>query len=193
MNKQQFLNKLASMITALSMSERSKAIEFYAEIIDDRVEGGENETEVIDSLGNIGDLAQRILAENPPRKSTAARVWIIIGLVLGSPLWLSLGLAAAAVLFALFLVAWALIVTFFAVVFSLFVAFVAGFFTSFFFLFNNPLAAFFQIGASLFCGGLGIFALWGTVALTKLCARLTTTVCKKISKLWNRKVLRRHV
>lgn len=192
MNKQQFLNKLGSLIAVLPLSERSKALQFYAEIIDDRVEAGEKEEEVIAGLGDINELARKIFAENPPRRSTASKVWITIALILGSPLWLSLGLAVAILILSLYIVAWSVLISLYAVVLSLLIIFVVGFFSTFFFLFHSPLAGFFQIGASLFCGGLGIFAAFGVVALTKLLIKATSKLSSKLVGVWNRRVVRRH-
>ncbi|WP_040198334.1 DUF1700 domain-containing protein [Candidatus Soleaferrea massiliensis] len=194
MNKQQFLEKLASLISTLPKAEREKALSFYAEIIDDRVEAGENEADIIAEFGDIQLLAAKILAENGQikKKSTSAKVWTIVGLILGSPVWLSLGITFAAVAFVLYVVAWVLLVCFYVIAFCMFVVCMVGVITSFVFIAGNPAAGLFQIGAGLVCGGLGILTLIGTIVLTRLMVRASAYLMNKIRSFWNRKVVRQY-
>jgi len=128
MMKQEFLAELKSRLQALDEVEVKKTISYYSEIIDDRVEEGMTEEEAIQSMEPARAIAEQILQDAPfaalirarkPRKLSAGTIAL---LALGSPLWLPLLIAAAAVALSAFAVVWALIAALWAVV----VAFAAG-------------------------------------------------------------------
>ena len=58
-------------------------------------------------------LRKLVMARVKPRR--ALRVWEIVLLSLGSPIWLSLLIAVAAVVFSIYVVLWSVIVVLFAV------------------------------------------------------------------------------
>ncbi len=68
MNKEMYLKRLRSLIRALPEDERRTIIDFYREIIEDKIESGLTEAQAVAELGDVGALAQKILAENPNRK-----------------------------------------------------------------------------------------------------------------------------
>lgn len=68
MSKEQYLRKLRSLIHALPAEERRRVIDFYREIMEDKIESGKTEQQAIAELGDVFMLAQKILAENPNRK-----------------------------------------------------------------------------------------------------------------------------
>ncbi len=64
MTKELWLKILEDALKKMPKNERSKVVEFYTEMIEDKIEGGESEGAVVDSLGNPHDVAEKILAEN---------------------------------------------------------------------------------------------------------------------------------
>ncbi len=100
MTKQVFLNELSAALHTLSRDERYRTLSYYDELIDDRMEDGQSEEDAVSSLGNPTEVAREILGEEEAPGSTGAgrKVWLIVLLVLGFPLWGSLVLAAALVL-----------------------------------------------------------------------------------------------
>ena len=58
MNKQAFLNELRNLTGALNEGERSKLLEYYEEMIDDRVEEGIAEEEAVAAMGSPADIAR---------------------------------------------------------------------------------------------------------------------------------------
>lgn len=135
MNRLEFINELGAALSALPPDEVQKALSYYVESIDDRMEDGMSEEEAIASLGAIPELAENILAQQeqeplhppvapeptvefiisepetpviPPAKKRIP-AWAIVLLILGSPVWLSLGLGAVIVALALYITAWALL------------------------------------------------------------------------------------
>ncbi len=68
MNKELYLKRLRSLIRDLPNDERKRIIEFYREIIEDKIESGQSEAQAVAELGDVYMLAQKILTENPNRK-----------------------------------------------------------------------------------------------------------------------------
>ena len=99
MNKQQFLNALAEALKKLPREERYRTLSYYDELIDDRIEDGQNEYAVVESLGSPEAIAGDIFGSEEAEKTKkeygkGAKIWIIVLLILGFPLWGSLLLVA---------------------------------------------------------------------------------------------------
>lgn len=104
MTKQLFLNELSAALHGLSREERYRTLSYYDELIDDRVEDGQSEEEAVESLGSPEQIAREILGEEPaPSTSKGRKVWLIVLLVLGFPLWGSLLLTAAILLLCVYI------------------------------------------------------------------------------------------
>ena len=82
MNKEFYLKRLRSLIRALPNDERRTIIDFYREIIEDKIENGQTEAQAVVELGDVHALAGKILSENPNRKPHDANR--IAGIVLAS-------------------------------------------------------------------------------------------------------------
>ena len=115
MNREEFLAALASELGMLAEAERERSLAFYAEMIDDRMEGGASEEEAVASLGPVEEIAAEILGSAPivpavkQRNRRRLRGWEIALLIIGSPVWLPLLLAAGVVALSLLIVLWVLI------------------------------------------------------------------------------------
>ncbi len=117
MNKQEFLDRLGALLSCLPASRVAESQAFYAEAIDDRMEEGMTEEEAVAALGSPGAVADAILDEMPPipramaktRRRSTVLLWALV--ILGSPVWLSLLLAFAAVATAVYLCIWLLAAT----------------------------------------------------------------------------------
>lgn len=72
MNKDRYLKNLSRLIRRLPDDERERVVEFYREIIEDKMENGETEEQAVGDLGDVGSLARKILSENPNRKPVNA-------------------------------------------------------------------------------------------------------------------------
>lgn len=105
MNKQLFLNELSAALHTLPREERYRTLSYYDELIDDRMEDGQTEEEAVASLGDPEKVAREILGEEEPPVSTGTgrKVWLIVLLVLGFPLWGSLLLAAVLLLVSVYI------------------------------------------------------------------------------------------
>ena len=163
MDKQTFLRLLQQQLSALSPQELQKHIEYYSEMIDDRIEDGLSEQEAVAAMGDPSQIAQQILSEAqlPPKQSPALPVWAIVLLVVGSPIWVSLLIAAFSVVISLYVSMWAVLISLYTIPISLGAAsigcMVVGFVRSF--TDNLPLGIA-SIGAALLCAGLCMFSFW---------------------------------
>lgn len=120
MNKQEFLDALRASLEGLPREDIEASLEFYGEAIDDRMESGLTEQEAVAEIGSVEEVAVQILSEMPLPKLIKARAkgspsgWQIALIVLGSPVWLPLLLAAAICLLAAYLVVWSVVISFYA-------------------------------------------------------------------------------
>lgn len=176
MNKQQFLAAIGEQLRSLPQSDVEKSLDYYSEMIDDRMEDGVSEEEAVAAMGNVDDIAAQILLETPLPKlvkarlkpSRALKVWEIVLLILGSPVWLPLLLAAGVVLLAVYIVLWAVIVSLYAVNLSFAAGAVAGLAGLFLLLYaGHPIQAVLFLGAGLVCAGLAILLFFAFNQITR--------------------------
>ncbi len=176
MNKQEFLAALQKKLTGIPQNDLEERITFYSEMIDDRIEEGQSEETAIAELGTIDHIAAQVMSEIPLSKlvkervkpSRALRIWEIVLLVLGSPIWLSLLAALFAVILSLYAVIWSLILALWAAEFSIAACSFAGIFCFAVFAAQKHLATgAAMLGAGLVCAGLAIFGFYGCRWMTK--------------------------
>ena len=119
MSKQEFIARLQKGLSGVPKDEAEGRISFYAELIDDRMEEGLSEEEAVLAVGSVEDIIAQIVAEIPFVKIAKERILSkrrlgvgeIILLILGSPIWISLCVAAFAVVLSLYISLWAVIVS----------------------------------------------------------------------------------
>ncbi len=200
MNRLEFINLLGSALSALPQDEIKKALDYYVESIDDRMEDGMTEEEAIDFLGSISELAEKILSEQEPPagpepsltaseeapKKRRMPGWAWVLLILGSPIWLSLGLAAAIVALALYISAWAVLLSLVITGCAMLLCGIAGVPLSFFgSVFPDTTATrIFSCGLSLLVAGAGCLLLPASLFLVK-------GFCKAHKMLFDRLTRRR--
>ena len=177
MNKQDFINQLRAKLHGLPGRELEERLNFYGEMIDDRMEDGRTEEEAVAEIGSVEEIAVQILAEKllgkivttektkPPKRFSA---WEIVLLCLGAPIWISLAVAAFSVLLSLYVVLWSLVIAAWSVFASLIGGAVGGVGASVvFFCQGNGYVGAAMIGAALVCAGLSVFLCFGCKAATK--------------------------
>lgn len=208
MTKNEFLGALRLKLSGLSESDIEEHISFYSEMIEDRIEDGASEEDAVCGIGSVENIAAQIIADVPLTKIAKERIkpkrrlraWEIVLLAVGSPIWLSLGIAAAAVILSLYVVIWALIVSLWAVFASL-VACALGLSVAGIAMIGGPSAfagvimaseshvfsGIALIGVGLVCAGLGIFLFFGCNAATKGAILLTKKIALGVKKAFMRK------
>ena len=116
MNKKEFLRSLSGSLRGMPRAERAQSLEYYGEMIQDRMEEGLSEEEAVACLGSVDEIVRQIRESGGAQEKQGRRVpfWMIVLVVLGSPVWLSLLFALLAVMLAAYIVAWSLIAALYA-------------------------------------------------------------------------------
>lgn len=184
MNKKQFLEAIRNRIKGLPQNDIDKSLDYYSEMIDDRVEDGMTEEEAVAALGTVDEIVTQILNDIPLPKLVKEKVspkralsaWEILLLVLGFPLWFPLLMACASIIFSVYIVIWSVVISLYAVNFAVLISglacIVAG---VLFFVTAKPVSAIYVIGIGFLFLGFGILLL--------LLFNLITVGFVKLSKL----------
>lgn len=189
MNKQEFITELKNKLFCLPYQDIEKSVEYYSEIIDDSVEDGMSEEEAVASLGDIDEIVSQILMETPittlvkekVKQGRTLQAWEIVLLVLGSPIWLSLGIAVVSVVFSLYIAVWAVVFSLFVVVLALFVTVLAFLIASVCLLFTKAyLQSALFLGAAFVIAGVTILLFLGSWYTAKGIGVLTKMIFKSI-------------
>lgn len=176
MNKQEFLDGLRKGLSGLPQADIEERLTFYGEMLDDRIEEGLSEEEAVAAAGSVNEIVRQTVADIPLAKIAKERIkpkrrlkaWEIVLLALGSPIWLSLGIAAAAVIFALYVTVWSVIASFWSVFASLAVCAAAGVPMCVVFVAGDSGAAGIAVlSAGIVCAGLSVFMFFGCLQATK--------------------------
>ncbi len=176
MNKQEFLDGLRKGLSGLPQADIEERLTFYGEMLDDRIEEGLSEEEAVAAAGSVNEIVRQTVADIPLAKIAKERIkpkrrlkaWEIVLLALGSPIWLSLGVAAAAVIFALYVTVWSVIASFWSVFASLAVCAAAGVPMCVVFVAGDSGAAGIAVlSAGIVCAGLSVFMFFGCLQATK--------------------------
>ena len=190
MNKQQFMQELENCLRHLPADDRSDALEYYSEYIDDL--GLLDSDDVCSRLGTPKDVARTIIAQTTERRlaeqtekktvrGSGSIIWLVILGIFASPIALPIAISIAVIIIALLITVGSVLLSFFiagaAMVF-------AGIFCALFSFFTGTVAQVFVcIGAGLFITGLGLLIVMGTVALTRLIARgISSLLSKRLSR-----------
>ena len=174
MNKQEYLAQLRAALACLPEGEIEESVGFYAEMIDDRVADGMTEEEAVAQLDDPKAAARAIIADLPVVPRTVVRTkqrnralyWTLV--ILGSPLWLTLLLAAGMLVLAGLLTIWCLILGLWLLAAGLLAGGPLGIGVCLWALaVGQPAYGVFELGSGLLCFGLGLFCLHGAVAASK--------------------------
>ena len=183
MRKQELLDKLKASLWAMPEADRQRSADYYGEMIDDRMEDGLSEEEAVAAIGNLDEIVQQILGETPrppvvveaAKKQRKVEPWMIVLLVLGSPLWIPLVASAVATVVSIYVSLWSVVIVLYVVAVAVGVAAVGCIIGSFFMI-GRTATLVVTWGAALLCAGLAILLLLlgnlaakGMVELTKLC------------------------
>ncbi len=175
MSKQEFLTQLRKGLSGLPQDDIEERLTFYSEMIDDRIEEGLSEEKAVSAVGSVSDIIQQIVADIPLSKIAKERikptrrlsVGEIILLALGSPIWLSLGIAAVSVICSLYISLWAVIISLWAVFVSIAAGAIAGLLACVVFVAGgNGASGVAMLAAGIICAGLSIFMFYGCKAAT---------------------------
>ena len=176
MDKKEFFAQLRKGLSGLPKADIEEHLTFYGEMIDDRMEEGLSEEDGVAAIGTVDHIVTQAVAYTPLTKIAKERIlpkkrpatWEIVLLVLGCPIWLSLGITAIAVLLSLYIALWSVIISLWAVFASLaacsFAAIITGIILA---CSNNVLTGIAVIGTGITSAGLSIFMFFGCKAATR--------------------------
>ena len=199
MNKREFLSALSERLSGLPKEDIAEHLDFYGEMLDDRMEDGLSEEEAVCDIGSVDEIAEQIIADTyfvriarerikPNRRLKA---WERVLLAVGSPIWVSLAIALSAVILSLYIVLWAIIISLWAIFASFAACAVGGVSACVIFLYGgNSASGLAMLAAGMVCAGLAIFSFFGCKAATKGIVALTEKVAIGIK---NRVMKRREV
>ena len=178
--KREYLNQLSSALKPMKRAERKRSIAYFSEVIDDRMEDGSTEEQVVSGMEPVADAASRILAEAQEHGTMKKQVsiWAIILIVLGFPVWFPLLAAVAILVITLYAVVWILIGTVFIISVSFALCGIIGALALFGFAVATPFPAIATFGLGLMLAGLGVALFMPAVYLAK--AYIAATVL-----MWN--------
>lgn len=185
MTKNEFLDLLRDRLQGLPQDDIDERLSFYSEMIDDRIEEGVSEQDAVLAVGDVETIVSQIVDDIPLLKIAKAKIkskrrmkaWETILLVLGSPIWLALCIAAFAVIFSLYISIWAVIISLWSAETSFIGAALGSVVGGIIFAFNgNPLTGVAIIGAGVVLAGLSIFFFYVCKAATKGTLLLTKKI-----------------
>ena len=196
MTKQEFLAGLREKLSALPSEDIEERLNFYSEIIDDRVEEGLSEEDAVLAVGESDKIAAQILSEfktsqpenkNKKTKKTWSAAGIVL-IVLGFPLCFPLLIAVFSVVIAVYAVVFSAALSFWAVFAALAGSSFGVSFSGAVFLFTgNHVSGIAMIGAGLTLAGLAIFAFLGCRALTRFIFDFTKKAVIRLKNLFVKK------
>ena len=64
MNKDEFMKLLSARLGVMTSDEKQKALDYYDELFMDRCGNGEKEEDIIESFGDVGYIAERLLGDS---------------------------------------------------------------------------------------------------------------------------------
>ena len=196
MNKNEFLSALEKELRGLPREDIEERLDFYSEMIDDKIEDGLSEEEAVAELGPVGKIAEQIVAKTPLVKIASERIkpkrglkaWEIVLLALGSPIWLSLGIAVFAVIFSVYVSLWSVTVSLWAVFASFIASAVGGVAAGVVFIaLGHTASGLAAVGAGAVLGGLSILTFIGCRAITRGAVILTGKIALGIKSLFIKK------
>lgn len=175
MTKREFLKALKVCLSGLPKDELEQQLNYYTEMIDDRMEEGLSEEEAVSQLGDLEEIVDQL--PKPEKTKRRLKTWELVLLIAGFPVWLPLLISAIAVVFSLYVSWWAVLVSLWAVFGSLAACGVAGVVSGIALCFKS-LSGLFLIGAGFVCAGSAVFMFfwckWLTDATVKLTKKLLT-------------------
>ena len=184
MRKTEFLSELRRSLSGLPQADLEERISFYSEMIDDRIEDGHSEEEVIEGIGPPQDIAAQIKADFAPinnkmkeeKKKTKLHwgPWEIVLLILAAPLLISLASGVLSTIVSVYAGIWAMIISLWACVVALWGVVLGGIAAGLGMICTGaPIGGLAAIATAIFAAGLSIFAFFAALLAGKWTVILT--------------------
>ncbi len=188
MKKQEFLNEISARLKGLPDEEIRRSIDYFSEMIDDRMEDGMSEEEAVEAAGSVDDAVNDILKDVPLTKVIKAkastrrklRAWEIVLLIIGSPICFPLLLCFVILIWVIYIIIWAIVVCFWAIVLAFLVGGAGAVGVGILSLLRIPTALpALAIAAGLVLMGISLLLIGPMIKLSKVTGKLA-----KVIVLW---------
>lgn len=181
MNQSEYIKELKRCLSPLDRVETNRVVEYYTELIGDKIESGMNEQEVLAQLGTPRQLADKILSETQEYDNKPQHIQetenLSVGRIVGFSILIPFVIIALATLYSL---AVAFILVAIGMLLSGFLTIIGSFFV----IFTSVGAGIFQIGVSIFVAALGVFVGFGAWKFMLLCIKITVKIFKAYVKTY---------
>ena len=189
MNKKEFLDKLKKGLDGLPQEDIEERLNFYSEMIDDRIEEGHKEKEAVSDIGPDDDIIKQIISQTPLTKIVKQRVkpkraleaWEIILIILGFPIWFSILISLFAIVFSIYITFWSIIISLWCVEFSMIISTIFVMIAAIFLVAKINILT--LIGIILFLIGISILLFFICKLITKTLILLTKKIILGIKSL----------
>lgn len=193
MNKLEFLLELEKGLEGFPQNDIEEQIAFYGEMIDDRIEDGMSEEDAVAQIGSVDKIIEQILTEIPlvkivkekAKPKRLLKVWEIVLLVLGSPIWLSILISLFAVILSVYISLWAIIISLWATDVALIGSAFGGIVAAIGCVCKGSIySALVMFASALICSGLAIFFFFGCREITRAFCKLTKRMVMGVKYLF---------
>ena len=190
MTKNEFLSELREKLQGLPPADIDERVSFYEEMIDDRVDEGEREEDIIEEIGDVDDVVMEIAKDTPLVKIVKEKIkpkrrikaWEIVLLAVGFPLWFSLAIVALVLILVFWLLVWVMVIVTYAVETTLVATSVSGAIAFMAYLANGEMN-FAPIGMSIMCAGAALLMVFACIGATKGSIKLSKKIVTGIKML----------
>lgn len=200
MLKEEYLSKLKTGLTEAGIEDADERVEYYDEMICDRIEAGMSEERAVEDMEDIDSIINDCRLDKPvttlivnkvqkshdkAKKSGNGFIWVLLA-ILGFPIWLPLLIVLFSLLLTIYILMWSSVIVIFAILISIAavgLASLATFIVSFAGIvpWQTGLLA---LGASLFFGGLTVLLFGPGWSVAKSIAGVVPNMFKKIKALF---------
>ena len=196
MTKHNFLAELEEKLAGLPQKDIDERLDFYSEMIDDRIEDGLSEEEAVADIGSVDDIAEQIIRETPLSKIVKKRLepskktetWKTALIIIGFPIWLPLIAAIFAVVLSIYATLWSVVASIWVVFASLVGAGVGGIWVGTVVAITASVpSGLFLVFSGILLLGLSILLFLGSLGATRGMSWLTKRIALWIKKLFIRK------
>ena len=193
MTKQVFLNELATRLKGLPQADIDDRLNFYSEMIDDRMEDGLSEEEAVAGIGPVSSVASQIIQDTPLQRIVIEKVtpkrdlkwWEITLIIVGFPVWFPLLISFFAIVLSVYVVIWSVIISLWAVDLSFAAGAIGGIILGIISIAQGKFpAGILIICASLVCAGLAILMFYVCLAASKGAIKLAKKFALFVKKIF---------
>ena len=194
MTKQEFIDKLKSKLSSLPKVEVEDRLNFYIEMIDDRMEEGLSEDIAVADIGSVDKIAMQIAEDIPLLKTLGGKIkpkkslskLNLTLLIVGFPIWLPLLVSLFAIILSLYVSVWAVVLSLWACFISLVAVAIYLIITSIL-VFESVTVSGAMLGGGIVSIALSIFAFYGCKKATVFALCLIKKIIVSIKRCFIKK------